>query len=420
MACRLRNGLPLKGMRILDFTTLLPGPYAGQMLADMGAEVLRIEHPKRPDMARMAPPMIAEGVSATHAQINRNKRALSLDLKTEGAKDIIYELVKKEHGFDVVLEGFRPGVMNKLGLGYEDLKGINSDMIYCSITGYGQTGPFCEKAGHDINYLALSGLASYGGGERGKPNLAAMQIADIAGGSHHAVIGILAAYQHRFNQRQIQADGGQAVVLGQHIDISMADCAFALNVMYGASSLYSGENPKPQGEMLNGGFSTYEYYETKDNKFLSVGALEPQFAKVFFDTIGHPEWLMRAADMNQKELVRDVQNIIKQKTLSEWESIFDDKDCCVEPVLSLQEAIEHPRTKARGLVVDVKNGPGLGEGSVKQLACPIKFSFSDDMNHNSITGGVIGGECRQVLKELLNMSDEKIELLRQKGTLGVM
>ena len=223
---------PLQGMRILDFTTLLPGPYAAMMLADLGAEVLRIENPMRPDMARMAPPLIEPGVSAFHATINRNKRTLGLNLKTQHARDIVHNLVGKRNGFDVVLEGFRPGVMKKLGLGYEDLKDTNPDVIYCSITGYGQDGQLKNRAGHDINYLALSGLASYGGGEGGKPSLSAMQIADIAGGSHHAVIGILAACQQRANKRQIRSTSphllnkGEKEVLGQYIDVSMTDCAF--------------------------------------------------------------------------------------------------------------------------------------------------------------------------------------------------
>lgn len=232
--CGLRAG-PLQGMKVLDFTTLLPGPYSSMMLADMGAEVLRIESPIRPDMARITPPLIAQDVSATHAMINRNKRALGLNLKTKEAKNIIYELVRpKEGGFDVILEGFRPGVMEKLGLGYNDLKKINGDVIYCSITGYGQTGPMRDRAGHDINYLALSGLASYGG-TKGNPSLSAMQIADIAGGSHHAVIGILAACQQRANQRLFGSKEGvegeeKRRVLGQHIDISMADCTFGKRI----------------------------------------------------------------------------------------------------------------------------------------------------------------------------------------------
>ena len=221
---------PLQGMRVLDFTTLLPGPYAAMMLGDMGAEILRIESPIRPDMARLAPPLVEPGVSACHAMINRNKRSLGLNLKTPQARNIIYELVRQKDGFDVIIEGFRPGVMKKLGLGYEDLKEVNSDVIYCSITGYGQDGPSKDRAGHDINYIALSGLASYGGDR--KPSLSAMQIADIAGGSHHAVIGVLAACQQRANKRLMRSispsssEGGKKEALGQHIDISMADCTF--------------------------------------------------------------------------------------------------------------------------------------------------------------------------------------------------
>jgi alpha-methylacyl-CoA racemase len=201
-----KPGLPLMGMRVLDFTTLLPGPYASQLLADMGAEVLRIESPIRPDLARITPPMLQDGVSAIHAQLNRNKRALALNLKTPEAVDVIKQLVNSATGFDVVIEGFRPGVMEKLGLGYKAMREVNPDVIYCSITGYGQSGPMVNRAGHDINYVALSGLASYGGGSQGSPAISAVQIADVAGGSHHAVMGIMAAVIQRNGQRMVTSD----------------------------------------------------------------------------------------------------------------------------------------------------------------------------------------------------------------------
>jgi len=217
------NG-PLKGLKILDFTTLLPGPYATMLLADLGAKVLRMESPTRPDILRGLPPMAGEDnpVSAAHATINRNKKSLALNLKDPRAGEIVRRLLAE---YDVILEQFRPGIMEKLGLGYESLKQTREDLIYCSITGYGQTGPLKDRAGHDINYLALSGLASHSGRADSGPSLAGTQVADIAGGSHHAAMAILAAAYRR------QQSGE-----GSRIDISMTDCAFALNAISGANA----------------------------------------------------------------------------------------------------------------------------------------------------------------------------------------
>ena len=217
---------PLASLKVLDFSTLLPGPFASLLLADMGAEVLRIESPTRMDLLRVLPPH-DQGVSASHAYLNRNKRSLALDLKQPEALEVIKQLLQD---YDIVLEQFRPGVMERLGLGYEALKAINPKLIYVSITGYGQTGPYKDRAGHDINYLALAGLASYTGRAESGPLPLGMQVADVAGGSLHGVIGLLAAVIAR-----------QQTGLGQHLDVSMTDCAFSLNAMAGAGYLACGE-----------------------------------------------------------------------------------------------------------------------------------------------------------------------------------
>ncbi|MFT7111188.1 MAG: alpha-methylacyl-CoA racemase, partial [Psychrobacter glaciei] len=217
---------PLSSLKVLDFSTLLPGPYATLMMADMGAQVLRIESPTRPDLVRALPPMDISGHSAAHSYLNRNKKAMALDLKNPEALGIIHALIAE---YDVVVEQFRPGVMARLGLDYPSLKKINPKLIYCSITGYGQTGPLKDRAGHDINYLALSGIADYSRRKNQKPVPQAVQIADIAGGSHHAVMGVLAAVIQRSQTGE-----------GQHLDISMTDCAFSLNAMF-ASGMLGGE-----------------------------------------------------------------------------------------------------------------------------------------------------------------------------------
>ncbi|KZZ35035.1 CaiB/BaiF CoA-transferase family protein, partial [Oleiphilus sp. HI0117] len=271
---------PLKGIKILDFTTLLPGPYATQLLADMGAEVVRVESPTRPDLLKLLPPMVGK-VSASHASVNRNKKTIAVDLKHESAKEIVHKLVSE---FDIVIEQFRPGVMARLGLDYEALVKFQSKLIYCSITGYGQTGPLKDRAGHDINYLALSGLASFSGRKETGPTLSATQVADIAGGSHHAVMAILAAVIER-------ASTGK----GQHLDISMSDAALALNTMFGANALVSGKDPACGEEMLNGGLF-YDYYQTADGKYISVGSLEPNFAMVLLSTLGLTAYQNKIAD----------------------------------------------------------------------------------------------------------------------------
>ena len=364
---------PLCGLKILDFSTLLPGPYCTLLLADMGADVLRIESLGRPDLVRNMPPFIESGVSAAHAYLNRNKKSLALDLKKPEAVTIVKQLV---NDYDIVIEQFRPGVMDRLGLGYKVLKTVNSRLIYCAVTGYGQTGPFRERAGHDINYLALSGLASYSGRDNTGPVLSGTQIADIAGGSHHAVMGVLAAVIER------QRSGE-----GQFIDISMSDCAFALNTIFGAGSLISGSSPQAGEEMLNGGIF-YDYYQTRDGRWLSVGSLEPKFAQGFFAAIGYPEWTERTMvrdAMAQKKLKKDIGAVIRARDFDEWKSMFNVMDVCVEPVLTVQEAAEHPHFQARGMVANV---PATDAGSLQQIALPLKFSNS------VVSYKKAGGFCR--------------------------
>src|SRR5690606_37066368 len=228
---------PLSTLKILDFSTLLPGPYATMMLADMGADVLRVEAPDRVDLTKVMPPFDGK-FSTTYSYLSRGKQTLSLNLKQEGSVEKVKELVLE---YDIVVEQFRPGVMDRLGIGYEALKAINPNLIYCAITGYGQTGPYKDRAGHDINYLAISGIASHCGRLDSGPPPTGIQNADVAGGSHHAVMGILAAVIQRQQTGQ-----------GAFIDISMTDAAFALNAMAGAAALAGGVEQKPEGGMLNG------------------------------------------------------------------------------------------------------------------------------------------------------------------------
>lgn len=351
----------LDDLKILDFSTLLPGPYATLMLADMGAEVLKISSASRPDIVLDYPPFIGDtGVSASQAWLGRNKKTMFLNLKTGEGKAVVKELVKE---YDIVLEQFRPGVMEKLGLGYEDLKAVNPKLIYCSLTGYGQTGPLRDAAGHDINYMSRSGIISQAGRRESGPSLMNFQIADIAVGSMNSVIGILAAVNYRKNTGK-----------GQYIDVAMMDGCVPFNSLDGAGFLVSGKEPKREGERLNGG-CIYDFYETKDGEYLSVGSLEPQFWSTFCTAIGREDLIEGTVyPPNIDEVKAEIRGILKTKTRDEWVEVFSHYDACVQPVLNLKEALlEDEQVKEREMVVDVKL-PLHEDVSVKQLATAVKLS----------------------------------------------
>lgn len=351
----------LDDLKILDFSTLLPGPYATLMLADMGAEVLKISSASRPDIVLDYPPFIGDtGVSASQAWLGRNKKTMFLNLKTGEGKAVVKELVKE---YDIVLEQFRSGVMEKLGLGYEDLKAVNPKLIYCSLTGYGQTGPLRDAAGHDINYMSRSGIISQAGRRESGPSLMNFQIADIAVGSMNSVIGILAAVNYRKNTGK-----------GQYIDVAMMDGCVPFNSLDGAGFLVSGKEPKREGERLNGG-CIYDFYETKDGEYLSVGSLEPQFWSRFCTAIGREDLIEGTVyPPNIDEVKAEIRGILKTKTRDEWVEVFSHYDACVQPVLNLKEALlEDEQVKEREMVVDVKL-PLHEDVSVKQLATAVKLS----------------------------------------------
>ena len=355
----------LSGLKILDFSTLLPGPFATLMLADMGADVIHIESPSRMDLVRIMPPY-ADGQSTAHAYLNRNKRSVAFDLKDPENIQKIKELIAE---YDIIVEQFRPNVMARLGLDYETLSKINPRLIYCSITGYGQTGRYKDRAGHDINYISLSGIAGHSGRVNGLPPAMGIQIADVAGGSLHGVIGILAAVIERHTSD-----------LGQHIDISMTDCAFSLNTMAGAAQVAGGEAQAPEQGMLNGAIF-YDYYQTQDGRFLSIGSLEPQFLMGLAQALQMPDLARLGSSMlpedrvNVKNMIRDA---ISAQPLDYWNQLFAALDVCVEPVLSLAEAVESDLAKQRGWVVDVPLESGNAK-TQKQLAHPIKFSRSQSV-----------------------------------------
>jgi alpha-methylacyl-CoA racemase len=373
----------LQGLKVLDFSTLLPGPFATLMLADMGADVIHVESPTRADMVRTMEPVDEEGISAAHRHLNRSKKSLALDLKNPESIDVIHSLLQE---YDIVIEQFRPGVMTRLGLDYESLKKINPRIIYCSITGYGQTGPFANRAGHDSNYLSVAGVMDYSRRKGERPPVLGVQVADIAGGSLHSVVGILAAVYHREKTGE-----------GQFIDISMTDASFSLNALYGSGYLAHGVEPQPENLTLNGG-EFYDYYETKDGRYFSVGSLEPPFRKMLCESLGAVELIGMAFSEKQEDKVKFKEEVATRfitKNFQEWLEIFNDEfDGCVEPVLTFAEATEHPQIKAREMIVEVPNENGTMQ---KQIAFPIKFSTNPAVYRQ--TGGQVGEHNEAILRE---------------------
>jgi crotonobetainyl-CoA:carnitine CoA-transferase CaiB-like acyl-CoA transferase len=386
----------LNSLKVLDFTMLLPGPYATMCLADMGADVLRIVSGSRPDLVDFFPPMVPGAkLSAASTQLGRNKRCMTLNLKDPRAIRIIHQLIAD---YDIVIEQFRPGVMAKLGLDYESLKKVNTAVIYCAITGYGQTGPLRDRAGHDINYIARSGIASYSGKKESGPSLMGMQIADIASGSNNAVIGILAAVVHRYQTGQ-----------GQVIDISMTDGMIAFNAMYGAGFLVDGKDPERERMLVTGG-SLYDYYKTKDDRDVSFGGLEPQFFANFCNTIGRPDLIPGGAFPKGVEKIKqEIQNIFLTKTRDEWVEIFNQTDACFEPIMTLTEVFNDTLALERGMLVEVELPFG---GRVRQIANPIKFSGTPpEYRHGGVTAGT---HTREVLSGL-GYTDQDIAEFEKEG-----
>lgn len=368
----------LKGLKVLDFSTLLPGPFATMMLADLGAEVVHVTKPVE-DGKEWGP----------DEYLQRSKKSLAVDLKSPEVVASIKELLKEQE-YDIVVEQFRPGVMARLDLDYDSLKAINPGLIYCSITGYGQTGPYSERGGHDINYVALAGLQGYSGTKESGPANIGFQVADLAGGSMHAVIGILSAVIYR-----------EKTGIGQHLDISMTDSALTLNALFAHDHLAEGKPLAREELILNGG-SFYGYYETLDGRYLSVGSLEPKFRQQLCEAIGSPDLLRLAMSSNPADLAilkEQLESTFLQKTLEEWQSIFSEADACVEPVLSFEETVPHPLFKAREMFVDIAKPDGTIQ---KQIACPIKSNLFK-ASYGSI-GVKAGTHNDEILGSLLKKS----------------
>ncbi len=385
----------LSGLKVLDLTRLLPGPFCSMLMADLGADVIKVEDPKMGDYIRWWPPKIG-GNSGFHVVLNRNKRSLTLNLKSPEAKAIFEKLAADS---DVVLEGFRPGVMAKLGLDFKSLQRINPRLVYCAISGYGADGILAHKAGHDVNYLALNGVLSYSG--KDSPTMAGVQIADVGGGGLLAAFSIMAALFAR-----------ERLGRGQFVDISMTDGAFAWNCLRWGKFIADGKVPVPGDDVLNHGLACYNIYRTRDGRHMSLGALEPQFWKSFCQSAGRPQWdtpLYFEPGAHQKELIESVSEFFRQKSLAEWVEHFKDADCCCEPVLNIEEVIESELMKGRAMVVDLVHESW---GAYKQLGIAPKLSLTP----GSLTSHAPGlGEHTRPILEQLGYSAAKIEDLKKSG-----
>jgi crotonobetainyl-CoA:carnitine CoA-transferase CaiB-like acyl-CoA transferase len=395
---RLSMNGALEGIQILDLSRLLPGPFCSMLLADFGADVIKVEAPKVGDYIRWWPPLIGEN-SGFHVVLNRNKRSLTLNLKAPEGKELFQQLVRSS---DVVLESFRPGVLERLGLGYETLRQINPRLIYCAITGYGTSGSRSQRAGHDINYLALGGVLSYCGSDD-HPTLPGVQIADLGGGALLAAFSIVTGLLARERSGE-----------GQCIDISMLDGAVMWNCLRWGKYLADSLVPQPGDDMLNHGFACYNVYETRDSRYMALGALEPQFWKAFCDSVGRYDWSKKnyfEPGPHQRVLQEEIAELFREKSQAEWVAHFANYDCCCEPVLTLSEAMEDRDLHAREMVIELVHESW---GVYRQLGIAPKFSETPGKIRSHAPE--LGEHTDAVLLGL-NYSREQIEQLRSKGVI---
>ena len=348
---------PLNGCKVLDLTQWLPGPYCSLFLADFGAEVIKVEQPGSGDRLRWETPLVKD-TSGKFLIVNRNKQSITLNLRVEKGQEVFHRLVKES---DVVLEGFRPGVAKRYKADYETLKQINPRLIYCSISGYGQDGPYAQFPGHDINYLGYAGVLGMVGQQGKGPALSGVQVADIGGGTLMATIGILLALLAR-----------QQTSKGQFVDISMLDGAVAwLPVLTGT---YFADNiiPERGKTWLTGKYAYYDVYETSDSQYITLGAVEPHFWANLCRFLEKEELIpLQSVDEKQDEVRSIIQAEFKKKSRDEWVKILKEIDTCAGPVYSLPEVFNDPQVLHRKMVFEMEH-PRLG--TIKQLGFPIKLS----------------------------------------------
>ncbi|KUG04616.1 alpha-methylacyl-coa racemase [hydrocarbon metagenome] len=389
--------LPLTGIRILDLSRYLPGPFCTQLLADFGAEVVKIEQPEVGDPGRQLAPVV-NGMSTRFYTVNRNKKSITLDIRKEEGREVFKKLIPH---FDVVIDQFRAGFMDDLGIGYKDLKDINERIIFCAISGYGQDGPMYNAAGHDLNYLNLAGVTGTTGSRQGAPAMSGVQIADIAGGTLYAVIAILLALASR-----------EKTGRGQMCDVSMLDGALSLLTYTMGEWSGDGIIPGIADGVLTGGYACYNIYETLDHKYVSLGAVEGKFWAEFCDKLGLSHYTARQwKKAEQKQIISEVADIMKQKARDEWVEFFAQNDICFTPVLDLQEMSEHPQVKARHMVEKIDDPSGSGK-TIALTGVPIKLSDTPGRMVLDFPG--LGEHNEQIL-QAAGYGSAEIHHLRSQG-----
>jgi crotonobetainyl-CoA:carnitine CoA-transferase CaiB-like acyl-CoA transferase len=394
--------LPLEGVRVLDLSRLLPGGFCSLLLADFGADVLKVEDTGMGDYVRWAPPYY-EGAddsakSALYLALNRGKRSVRINLKEDAGREVLLRLAR-EH--DVLLESFRPGVLDRLGVGYERLREENPGLVYCAISGYGQDGPLRDRSGHDMNYLGLIGLLGLTGERGGPPVQSAGQIADIGGGAMMAAFGILAALRERDRSGE-----------GQLVDVSMSDGALSWLGMVAGQYLCDGVVPRRGDLPLAGAIACYRPYECADG-WVTLGALEPKFWQAWCRGVGREDLFERQFDRPGSEGHAEVERIFRERTREQWREFASQHDCCLEPVLELDEALDSELVRAREMVVELEQ-PG-SERPVRQLGVPVKMSRTPGGPQGP--GPALGADTDEVL-DGLGYSAEEVEALKESGAVA--
>lgn len=387
---------PLAGVKVLDFTRLLPGPLATMFLADMGADVIKIEDPDNPDYIRDFEPR-SDGMSILYLSLNRSKRSMALNYLSAEGKQVVLDMVKNA---DVLIEQYRPGVMAQMGFGYEQLKQINPRLIYISITGYGQQSNMAMAAGHDLNYIAIAGALGITGTSGGAPVIPGFQLADIAGGSYMAMNAVMAALYQR-----------EKTGKGEWVDVSMVDAALPLSALQFAYHQGTKQGIGRGQYELSGGLANYNVYQCADGKYIALGSLEPKFWNKFCTKAAKPEWQDAFVKKGEAlgQLKQQVAAFFVTKTRTEWIELFAADDICLTVVNDLEDLENDAYLNERGMFVQNEH-PAVGK--YKTINQPLKFKETTfDNNWNAPE---LGSDSVLVLKEL-HYTNAQIDALRAKG-----
>lgn len=389
---------PLQGIRILDLTRLYPGPLGTMMMADMGADVIKVEDVNAPDYMRYYPPYL-ENESAGFLAVNRSKRSLAVNLRSEKGVEIFLILLKTA---DVVIEQFRPGILEGLGIGYETAREVKPDIIYVSITGYGQNGPYADEAAHDINFIGYAGILASTGTPSSGPIIPAPQLGDVAGGAYMSIIACLSALWSR-----------EKTGRGQRVDVSMLDGVLPLMTLqmahYQATKLNMGPGELP----LSGGMACYGAYRCADGKYIALGLLEAKFWKLFCDLACRPDWIDKHMVMGDESenLRQEIAALFATRTREQWIAAAKDLDVCLTPVLDISELENDPHLQARQMIYE-QTHPSCGK--IKAVGVPLKFS--ETKARPAWPAPALGQDTKSILEEIGYAADE-MEILHKAGVI---